>query len=173
MDLVPSFLTAARFFATDSLKPSWAALYDVDDTATLLREGYPRLRASRSPREADLIPRLEYIDRRTCDLLYDSGESQLTSSLASRNPTKFVVTHDVSSMGERDSIEWAEKTSSSLTNVEGWVRTRTFRCLDTLKTGTAVTKKGSGMQPAHNIIVVHGIMAQTRLFLFSLYFLQG
>jgi len=161
MNHLPSFQTGARFLAIDSLQPSWAAFYDIDDTATFLHESYTRLRVNRSPREADIIWRLELLDRRTCELLHDSGESQLTSSLASRNPTKFVVTHGVSSREGQNFKEWAEKTSCSLKNVIGWVRTRTFKCLDNLKTGIAVVGKGSEMQLVPIIIVMHGISAQT------------
>ena len=164
---LPSVQTGARFFAIDSLKPSWAALYDIDDTATFLDESYTRLRVNRSPREVDVIGRLELLDRRTCEVLYDSGQSQLTSSLASRNPTKFVVTHGVSSIEERDSKEWAERTSRPLRNVKGWVRTRILKCLDNAKTGIAVAGKGPEMQVVPNIFVVHG----TSAVLFSLFML--
>ena len=34
---------------------------------------YTKLRANRSPREADLVKRLAVLDRRTCDLIFDSG----------------------------------------------------------------------------------------------------
>jgi len=118
MNHLPSFQTGARFFAIDSLEPSWAALYDIDATATFLHESYTRLRVNHSLREVDILGRLELLDRRTCELLYDSRKSQLTLSLATRNPTKFVVTHGIPSREERDSKDWAERTSRPLRNVK-------------------------------------------------------
>jgi len=40
-------------------------------------------------------------------------------------------------------------------------RARTFGCLGNLGTGIAVTGKGSGVQLVPNIIIVHGISAQS------------
>ncbi|KAG5645387.1 hypothetical protein DXG03_006340 [Asterophora parasitica] len=156
MNHLSSFLTGARFSAADSLKPSWLALYDIDDTSTFQHESYTRLRANRSPREGDLVIRLEVLDRRTCEALTDSGESMITSSLASSNPTQFVVTHDVDLPGGQKIDDWIESTLQQLRSVKGWVRTRTFECIDNLKTGAAVAGKGSEEQSVSKYLVLHG-----------------
>ncbi|KAG5649104.1 hypothetical protein H0H81_006261 [Sphagnurus paluster] len=93
MNHLPSFLTGARFEESDGFKPSWLALYDIDDTVTFAHEGYTRLHANRSLHKADLVAKLEVLDRHTCEVVGDSGESLITTSLASTNPTKFIITH--------------------------------------------------------------------------------
>jgi hypothetical protein len=159
MNHLSSFLTGARFSAADSLKPSWLALYDVDDTSTFQHESYTRLRANRSSREADLVKRLGVLDRRTCEFISDSGESNLTSSFASRNPTKVVVTHGVQlpeSAGDAEFSSWTQQLFQRLTGVEGWVRTRTYKCIDNLKTGVEVGQ-GPQEQIVPKYLVVHGM----------------
>ncbi|KAJ7267274.1 hypothetical protein C8J57DRAFT_1327163 [Mycena rebaudengoi] len=138
-----SFLTGARFRALDSLNPSWLAVYDIDDTATFQHESYTRLRANRSPREADLVRRLELLDRRTYGFVSDSGESSVTSSYKPDNPTKVLVTHFVDvpdGAGHADTAfkAWADSVLHDMSAVEGWVRTRTYKCIDNLKSGTSV-----------------------------------
>ncbi|KAG6844852.1 hypothetical protein H0H87_003095 [Tephrocybe sp. NHM501043] len=156
MNYLKSFLTGARFSAADSLKPSWLALYDIDDTATFEHESYTCLRANRSPREAALVVRLEVLDRRTCAALSDSGESPTTSSLASSNPTTFVVTHGVGVTSRGSFEDWTNVVFEQLRSVKGWVRSRTFECCDNLKTGTAVAGKGAEEQIVAKYFVLHG-----------------
>ncbi|GAW03725.1 hypothetical protein LENED_005469 [Lentinula edodes] len=137
MNHLQSFLTGARYSALDSQIPSWAALYDVDDTATFSHYSYTRLRANRSLREADLVKRLGILDRRTCELIADSGESPLTTSLASKNPSKGIVTHGLGD-NEQDAKEWFGKGVEILRSNQGWARTRIFKCIDNLRTGVSV-----------------------------------
>jgi hypothetical protein len=153
MNHLPSFLTAARFSASDSLKPSWVAMYDVDDTATFGQESYTQLRANRSLREADLVKRLEILDRRLCEVVWDSGISKDTSSMGSANPTRFVVTHGVGLQAEIDG--WARGVWDNSKDVGRWLRMRILKCFENGKTGTAV-----GSDPEEQIVpkylVVHG-----------------
>lgn len=151
MNHLRSFLTGARFHAIDSKKPSWAALYDIDDTATFQHESYTRLRVNRSPREADLISRLELLDRRTCELVFDSGESSLSTSLAARDPTEVVVTHGFTRTRDWDLQSWQE-TLLILSGVNGWIRTRLFKYLDVVKTGT---ETGPEKELEQKVLVVH------------------
>lgn len=67
------FATAARFKLIDGVGsvsapskavPRWAALYTISDNAIFRKEAYTKLRANRSPREADLVKRLGLLDRR-------------------------------------------------------------------------------------------------------------
>jgi len=158
MNYLPSFLTGARFSAADSLKPSWAALYDIDNTSTFQHESYTRLRETRSPREANLVGRLELLDRRLCELVYDSGESTLTSSLASQNPTKFIVTHGVNMRAGKNFEGWVATTVLLSKELRGWVRTRGYKYLETLKTGSAVSGKGPEEQIVPEYLVVHELL---------------
>ncbi|KAJ6498589.1 hypothetical protein C8R47DRAFT_311086 [Mycena vitilis] len=159
LDHLPSFLTGARFSAADSLKPSWLAVYDIDDTMTFQHESYTRLRANRSPREANLVQRLEILDRRTYELVSDSGESSLSSSYKPTNPTKFLITHWINIPRDDGAFRaWSDEVLRSLKGVEGWVRTRTYKCIDNLKTGTGVSK-GPEAQVVPKYLAVHEMLS--------------
>ncbi|KAG6888437.1 hypothetical protein C0995_008254 [Termitomyces sp. Mi166 len=155
MNHLNSFLTGARFSSADSIKPAWLALYDIDDISTFQHNSYTRLRANRSPREAALVVRLEVLDRRACEVLSDSGVSPITSSLASLNPTAFIVTHGVDVTGEGSIDDWIKDVFSKLRSVRGWVRTRLFKCIDNLKTGTSVSGKGPEEQIVSEYLILH------------------
>ena len=123
-----------------------------------LDEGYThRLQANCSPREADIIDRSQFLDWRTCELLYDSGESPLTSpKFGSAEPDK-VCRDPWRLVDRRTRFGGMGGASCSLNNVKGWVRTRTFKWLDNFKAGIAVAGKGSEMQLVPDVIAVHGI----------------
>ncbi|TRM58986.1 hypothetical protein BD626DRAFT_550431 [Schizophyllum amplum] len=144
-----SFLNGARYSAYDNETPSWLALYDINDTSTFTKDEYTRLRANRSPREADLVKRLALLDRRTYEALEDSGPSSLTSSMNySNNPSNGLITHGMT--GDLDGIRHGQPIS-------------TFHCIDHLKTGQTV-----GNTPEEQVVpeymAVHEFVqpAQTR-----------
>ncbi|KAJ6618153.1 hypothetical protein B0H10DRAFT_2030829 [Mycena sp. CBHHK59/15] len=160
---LPSFLTGARFSAADALTPSWLAVYDIDDTATFKHESYTRLRANRSAREANLVQRLEVLDRRTYEVVSDSGESGLTSSYKPTNPTTVLVTHFLNLSGDDADAafrSWSDAVSQSLKGVEGWVRTRTYKCIDNLKTGTSIPT-GPEAQIVPEYLAVHELLSSS------------
>ncbi|KAF7324623.1 hypothetical protein MKEN_00503600 [Mycena kentingensis (nom. inval.)] len=155
---LPSFLTGARYSAADTATPSWLAVYDIDDTATFEHDSYTRLRANRSPREANLVSRLAILDRRTYALVADSGESPLTTSYKPENPTAYLITQWVSLSGDGNFAAWSATAFRGLGAVEGWVRTRTYKCIDNLKTGTRVPP-GPDAQIVPKYLAVHGAYA--------------
>jgi hypothetical protein len=151
-----TFLTGARFCAVDDKSPSWLALYDVVDLSAFQHEGYVRLRANRSEREANLVERLSTLDRRTCEVVWDSGESTKTTSLRVEAPSKFVVTHGLERTTTDDAVNWAEGAVRGMKETYGdWVRTRVFKCVDTLRTGVAVST-GLEAQKTSPFFVLHG-----------------
>lgn len=156
LNFLPSFLTGARFSASDSCRPSWLALYDIDDTATFEHESYTRLRANRSPREADLVERLEILDRRTYELMGDENKG-LTSSYHPKDPTKFIQTHGVECASMDKLKDWFGATTQNLRDVEGWTRSRLYKCIDNLKTGMSV---GNGLVAQHvpKYLLIHGTL---------------
>ncbi|KAJ4477470.1 hypothetical protein J3R30DRAFT_3290876, partial [Lentinula aciculospora] len=156
MNHLQSFLTGARYSALDSQIPGWAALYDIDDTTTFSHDSYTRLRANRSLREADLVKRLSILDRQTCGLIADSGSSLLTTSLASKNPSKALITHGLGN-DERDAKEWFGNAVEFLKSIQGWVRSRLFKCIDNLKTGVSVPS-GPEAQTVPKFFAVHEFM---------------
>ncbi|KAF5349048.1 hypothetical protein D9758_012704 [Tetrapyrgos nigripes] len=86
----------------------WVALYDIDNTKTFSHEFYTVLHANCSPRKAALIKRIKILDRRTCET-YTNRVGQVFSGLLVK-----------------------------LGKMEGWVRTRTYRVIDSLKTGLGI-----------------------------------
>ena len=154
MDQLPSFLAGARFHASDGLSPSWLAVYDVTDASTFSDENYTRLRLQRSAREADLLKRLHTLDRRTYELVHDTGGSDLTSSFRCSSPTKVLVTHSIQ-LDCFDSGWWDVNVLPSLTAVDGWVRTRVFRCIESRKIGTSVSSPLDG-QAVPPYLALHG-----------------
>ncbi|CAK5262214.1 unnamed protein product [Mycena citricolor] len=156
---LPSFLTGARFSAADDLTPTWLAVYDIDDTATFKHESYTRLRANRSPREGELVKRLAILDRRTYELVADSGESALTTSYKPENPTQYLVTHSVNFPGDEAAFgAWSQDLFASLKGVDGWVRSRTYKCIDNLKSGLAVPE-GPDAQVVPKYLAVHELLS--------------
>ncbi|KAJ6598264.1 hypothetical protein DFH09DRAFT_1131373 [Mycena vulgaris] len=147
---LPSFLTGARYRAADALTPSWLAVYDITDTATFAHDSYTRLRASRSPREAALVQRLSLLDRRTYALLADSGAAPETTSYAVGRPTPVVITQWLDAL--------PDKAEERLRGTEGWVRTRTYECIDNLKSGTGVPP-GTEAQVVPKYLAVHELLS--------------
>ena len=100
------------------------------------------------------------LDRRTCVLLEDSGESGVTTSLGAERPTQFLCTHGLD-VGDDDEVgRWAKRSFEELgRDVDGWVRTRVFKVLDYSVIGTAVEKA----QPVSPYFVVHGASHDERV----------
>jgi hypothetical protein len=166
MNHLPSFLTGARFSSLDTHKPTWAAMYDISDTTVFTHPSYTRLRANRSPREADVVRRLEVLDRRLCEVVWDSKaggvaegvarEEGESTSLGSRNPAPFVITHGVGIDEDTEIDGWGRGVwSQNQSKVKGWTRMRILKCFENGKAGTGV---GSGPeeQIAPKYVVLHG-----------------
>ncbi|KAM6488960.1 hypothetical protein JOM56_015596 [Amanita muscaria] len=156
LDHLSSFLTGARFSAIDAKSPSWLALYDITDLSALQHGDYTQLRTTRSEREAGLVERLEVLDRRICEVVWDSGESFKTTSFRVENPTTFIVTHSLEQHALENAVMWAEEAVQKLRGNEEWVRTRVFKCVEAFKTGVGVS---SGTK-AFPFFVLHEFLAQ-------------
>ncbi|EKM77779.1 hypothetical protein AGABI1DRAFT_130054 [Agaricus bisporus var. burnettii JB137-S8] len=147
---LPSFLTGARYSAVDGKKPGWIALYDIDSTTTFSDPSYTRLRQNRSPREASLVKRLDILDRRTCEVMFEVKDLNLiaetgNTGLAVGNPTRWILSYSLEIMvdgadGGEDIIlaSW-QKLLRAASQGKGVLRSRLFKCIDGLKTGVAVS----------------------------------
>ena len=92
------------------------------------------------------------LDRRTCVLLEDSGESGVTTSLGAERPTQFLCMHGLDVGDDEEVGRWAKRSFEELgRDVDGWVRTRVFKVLDYSVVGTVVEK--AKVSP---YFVVHG-----------------
>jgi len=156
LNYLPSFLSGARYQSIDDIKPSWIAVYEIDDTKTFNDHSYTVLREKRSQREADILGRLEVLDRRTCEVVREVSEeadSRRTTGLRVGNPSQWVVTHGVGKAGgaadedeESKEVEkWLNEVVTKMGNnsVEGWVKTRVLKVLESAKTGRNVGKEQS------------------------------
>ena len=153
---LPSFISCARYQSIDDIKPSWFAVYEIDDTKTFNDPSYTVLRETRSQREEDIAGRLGVFDRRPCEIVKEVGDeanSERTTGLRVGNPTRWVVTHGIGNKAvggiiaddseDEESKEvgkWLDEVVIKLGNnlVEGWVKTRVLKVLESAKTGTNV-----------------------------------
>lgn len=155
MNHLPSFLSCARYQSIDGIKPSWIAVYEIDDTKTFGDQSYTVLREKRSQREKDVMERLEVMDRRTCEVVreVDEGRGPRTTGLRMGNPSRWVVTHGVgraAGEGVNDNTDsekvarWLNEVVTKLENnsVDGWVKTRVLKVLDSAKTGASGNSNG-------------------------------
>ena len=184
LNYLPSFLSGARYQSIDGnnniKQPSWIAVYEIDDTKTFNDPSYTVLRETRSRREEDIIGRLGVLDRRTCEVVKEVGEdadsSKRTTGLKVGNPSRWVVTHGVGkAVGginadeDEESKEvgkWLDEVVTKLYSVEGWVKTRVLKVLESAKTGTNVGEEESVL----SYFVFHGKSPYTLSVDFYLFF---
>lgn len=169
--VLPAFLSAARF---SSMRPTdipskgtkgagWLAIYDVTDPSVFSAEIYTDLRAKRSAREASVIGRLELLDRRSYVLVGECTRSRgyEYGSGAGRNPGGVVgciITQGLDYVGAEEAmIKWLENIGKGFIDVDGWISTRMFRCLESSRNGTSVRQGEPQTTP--NYLVLHGTWA--------------
>ncbi|KAF6760567.1 hypothetical protein DFP72DRAFT_1062947 [Ephemerocybe angulata] len=117
LDHLPYFLTGARYSAIDDKLPGWLAMYEIEEVESFQDPSYAVLRETRSEREKDLIARLGVLDRRTAEVVVDTGgQLEKSTGLKVGNPSQ----------------SFAEDTR----RVGGWVRTRVLKVFDKGVTGT-------------------------------------
>jgi len=153
---LPSFLSGARYQSIDEIKPSWIAVYEIDDIKTFKDHSYTVLREKRSRREEDIFGRLEVLDRRTCEVVQVrevvEASGRRTTGLRVGNPSRWILTHGVGGIGSEDReeskvVEWLDEVVTKLESnsvVGGWVKTRVFKVLESAKTGVNVGESSNG-----------------------------
>jgi len=123
-------------------------------------DSYTRLRITRSQREANLIKRLELLDRRTYEIFSDSGESSRTSSFKSANPIPYLLTHGLQgqsgNLDDKDVKTWISDMEKSC-GMESRARIRVFKCVDSIKTGSKV-EQGVDGDDVPNYLVIHELL---------------
>jgi len=137
-----SFLTGARYHVFDGedhsdKRPGWMAMYDIDDTRTFGDDSYTDLRKNRSERERSVIDRLEVLTRITGELVGVWGADETgrsTTGLKPGKPSGCVVTHNLEVGGETGVAEWVQELAKEAEKIEGWVRLRVIKVLESSKT---------------------------------------
>lgn len=135
-----SFVTGARYHAVDgkAQRPGWMAMYDIDDTRTFTDRSYTDLRKNRSERETSVMGRLDVLIRISGEVMgvwgAEEGESgRSTTGLKLGKPSRCVVTHNLE-VDDKDAMEWAQEIAKEAGKIEGWVRLRVVRVLESGKT---------------------------------------
>ncbi len=115
----PEFRNGFRFTSADDERPQWMAAYDVE-AGFLDTDRYGRLRANRSPREQGVVERLATLDRRTYELIRESG--------GLHGLPRYQVIVGMTSRDEAGLLDWyAEEHIPLLLQIPGWRRVRQFR----------------------------------------------
>jgi pimeloyl-ACP methyl ester carboxylesterase len=129
------FTNGLRYQATDGLKPTYLAVYDVTDMHHLETPTYTTLRENRSRREAETIGQVAVV-RHFYDLVSskESSNFQPIESLTNDEAEGLVlvsveVTLKKDSPGALDEVKkwYEEEHVPMLSKVPGWLRTRIFQ----------------------------------------------
>ncbi|KAJ9099186.1 hypothetical protein QFC21_004066 [Naganishia friedmannii] len=132
-----TFHTATRFEAADGKQPQWGAMYSISDNTVFGREEYTKLRANRSPREADLVNRLALLDRRIYKLTSEPSASPKPKS----EPPALVIFTALTPKESTSKSEFEALLVSAeqrYAQLPGFVRVRRFAPVDTGRTGLSV-----------------------------------
>jgi hypothetical protein len=117
------FLSARRYKAVaEDEGPRYMALYELESVEVLRRPDYLRVSAERSPREADMMARIPFIDRRVFDLLLDGP------AWSEAPPYQLTVSMSPAPGGDEDFVAWyRQEHIGTLLAVPGWRRVRLFK----------------------------------------------
>ncbi|KAF9517573.1 hypothetical protein BS47DRAFT_1339437 [Hydnum rufescens UP504] len=127
-----AFRTGARYKAIDASKPKFAGVYTVSDSSVFTDPAYIALRASRSPREVDLIKRLAVMDRRIYSLISDTTPMPNALDPTSISASIIVCNSFTPVQSNEQAFHnWYENEYiPTLKQVPGWHRTRRFKLSD-------------------------------------------
>ncbi|KXJ96328.1 Alpha/Beta hydrolase protein [Microdochium bolleyi] len=129
------FANGLRYQATDGQKPTFLAAYDVTDMSHLETETYLKLRANRSPREAQTIGQVDVVryfwDLVSTDLspLFLPIE-RLTNDEAegiSLAAVHFTLSEDSASAGQKFEEWYKNEYSPAMSKAGGWLRSRLYK----------------------------------------------
>jgi hypothetical protein len=162
MNRFTSFLTGARYQTPSShdkatrsaQNPGWAALYDLTSCEALFDPAYTVLRTTRSPRETDVIKRLAVLDRRSYDLVADSGETNESTGWGVPNPTVWLKMTGMEIKTGDSEHEWTRKLLDKVNGTDDWIRTRIYRFVEGGKSGVGITQSAED-QFVPKYMVIH------------------
>lgn len=182
------FLSGARYHIvstsskdSDVGKPTWLAMYEIDDISTFAKPAYTGLRENRSEREKDVMSRIDVLVRitgETIDVFPSGGsvrsESETTGMHPGR-PSGWAVTHGLRVGGNAAAKEWADRMSEKMRLVSGgWARTRIVKVLESgvSRFGKAVEEDAGDPEAITSpYFVVHGKLNYRNHILWRLNFL--
>lgn len=154
-DSIPDFLSGARYEATDGKSPRYNALYDIKDFHLFSQDKYSNLRANRSPREANLVKRLDTLDRRTCKTIFDSGREEYSAATTAPYITTLYIQPEEGKDAEMKS--WLQAGMLyAMKAVPGWQRTSIHEVVDSLVISANASPQSN---TAAKYLVVNGELA--------------
>jgi len=128
---IPEFLTGRRYVSIDEQKPSYVAVYEISVLSLFTQDRYTKLRTNRSPRETDIVKRLEVLDRRTCEVIKTSSDpGKAEEFLVS------VVITPKEAVESENGFEKAWLEIEELRNIPGYKRALKSKLVDGLMTGS-------------------------------------
>jgi len=152
---VPGFSSALRYKATDALKPTWLAFYDMESTSVASSDAYKALGASASPEERSIISRLVMLNRRIYQHITTRSEPAHASSI----PGKYLLLAAmvVPPELEADFNKWYEEEHlADLSKVPGWLRSRRFKLVSHVELAGKANPVAA--QPTPNYIAMYDWM---------------
>ncbi len=82
------------------------------------------------------------------------GSPRRLRRLRSSDPTKVIVTYGIT-LEDGQIDEWVAEVKETLSGVDGWIRTRAYLCIDSLKSGVGVPE-GPEAQKVPKYLIIHG-----------------
>lgn len=157
---IPDFLSGARYEATDGKTPKYNALYDIEDFYLFSEPKYSNLRANRSPREANLVKRLDTLDRRTCKTILDTGRGQERADSTAPFITTLYI--EPAEGEDQEMRQWLTGTFvQAMKAVSGWKRTSVHEVVDSLVISAKTSPQSN---TAAKYLIVNGTyLAQEQL----------
>ncbi|KAF5310980.1 hypothetical protein D9619_008275 [Psilocybe cf. subviscida] len=158
---VPGFHTALRYSATDSLAPSYLALYDLAAPSVLASDAYKALGAQASETEKHMLPRLANLNRSVFELIsttYPAGSAAPPPNDAP-HPTPYVlVVTNLAPPGVAAAFNsWYEDEHlARLATVPGLVRIRRYKLQSNVQ--LAGSRSGAGSKdPEYNFLALFDV----------------
>ncbi|KAF9270618.1 hypothetical protein L218DRAFT_952714 [Marasmius fiardii PR-910] len=135
---VPGFFNAIRYKAVDSQKPSYLTLYDISEPAVANGPDFEALRANASARDKTMLEKVQYLNRRTYELLQEPWLHQDTTDALLPGQFLFLVSMEVKAEAEEEFNRWyrEEQIPDFVTRIPGWLRSRRYTLYDNLEKGS-------------------------------------
>ncbi|TFK19916.1 hypothetical protein FA15DRAFT_673997 [Coprinopsis marcescibilis] len=140
----PGTNTAARYVAHDGEKPSWLAIYDMNTPQDAFNEPSKPLSTDAQQNEAELISKLELLDRRVCKIFHSvtSPEDGTEEALKSASPFLLVVESSVSDELHDEYNQWYKEHLTDVVKSPGCLRGRRYRLISSTElTGKLQTEE--------------------------------
>ncbi|KAK0219860.1 hypothetical protein IW262DRAFT_1448371 [Armillaria fumosa] len=146
---VPGYITATRYQATDSQKPTYLTVYDISSPDVADSPEFQALKHKASDNEKDIMPKIQFLSRRIYQAI---GTFTHSASVPSSFPGKYVLTAEleVKPEFEEEFNKWFnEEHIGLLEKIPGWLRGRRYSLV------TATSRREAIGKPVFKYLAVH------------------